>query len=257
VNSAAAGRILRLIAPGVLVGLTSDWERQEEKAMSRATLVAFTFVIVAAVAAAPSHAATAFMYIDGVAGNSPTDKTHTDWIDLTKFIVPVQSDQPPTLGGLGPSLGDIVIGKNSDAASTALMQGASNGTIYTEVKIDLCIQCGDPGPNNIFFIGEWTAELAEFANLGPPPLGEPGTESYSLTFSSFKYEYSEQDDTGEKQGGSYRAEWPDPAQSPNTSTEGSPTGPYMLLDEFLVPEPATVLLFASGLLLAGTRRRGA
>ncbi len=226
--------------------------------MPRTALVVFTLITVATFAV-PSRAATAFMYIDGVAGNSPTDKTHTDWIDLTKFIAPVQSAQPPTLGGLGPSLGDIIIGKKADAASVALMNAAANGTVIQKVKIDYCDNCQKnvpPQPSDIFFVGEWTFEMAEFADLTiiPPP-GDPSPENYSFNFNSSEYQYSEQDKDGNKKDGSYKAGWPDPTQPPNTSTEGSPTGPFMLLNEFIIPEPATAVMLAWGLLMTGIRRR--
>lgn len=226
--------------------------------MPRVTLVAFAFALatVAAIAAAPSHAATAFMYVQGVAGTSPTDKDHGGWIELTKFTAPVQSDQPATLGGLGPVLGDIEIGKLSDTTSTALMNAASNGTVFPVIKIDYCLICQKnvpPTPTDIFFIGEWTAEVAAFAGFDfVAPI-----ENLTLTFGSLKYTYSKQDKDGNKTDGSFSADWTDPSLPPFTSTEGSPTGPFMLLNEFLIPEPTTAMVLGAGWLVVGMRRRGA
>ena len=222
--------------------------------MPRTALVVFTLITLALSTATPARAATAFMYIDGVAGNSPTDKTHQNWIELTAFKVPVQSSQPPTLGGLGPILGDIEIGKKSDATSTALQDAVTNGTIFNIMKIDYCLNCQkgvQPGPSDILFVGEWTAELAEFVGLG----FEGTTENLTITFGQIKYDYSKQDKDGNKSDGTHKAIWPDPAQPPNTSTEGSPTGPFMLFDEFIIPEPTTAMVLAVGWLVV-LRRRG-
>jgi len=221
--------------------------------MSRTALVVFTIIAIAG-SVSPSRAATAFMYIDGVAGNSPTDRTHTDWVDLTRFSVPVQKDQPATLGGLGPMLGDIVIGKMSDENTLILQNAANDGTSFPVIKIDLCTNCKKgvpPGPDDIFFIGEWTAEVAEFANFE----FEGTNERVEITFESIKYKYFKEDKDGNKIDGSFIADWFMPTAPPSTSTEGSPTGPFMLFDEVFIPEPATALAVGVGTVVLGMRRR--
>lgn len=221
--------------------------------MCRTPVFVFALVIVTAVAAAPSHAAVSlFLYYTGLPGASPTDEEHKDWIIIDSVSIPVQSDQPPTLNGLGPIIGDFVITKQQDAPSVAPAQAALVGTVFAEIKVDIVFP-GSTNPNDVNFDGEWTAELAEFVNLGPLP-EEPTSETLAINYVKIKYTFTEFDDGGLKS--KQTSAW-DPANlPPNVSTEGTPDQ-FLLLNNISVPEPTAALILSPAWLLVSIRRRRA
>jgi type VI protein secretion system component Hcp len=197
--------------------------------------------------AAPAQAAfSLFGYVDGIAGISPTDDAHSDWIDVLAIQLSIAGGT--TLNTVGPITGNFVMTKAVDGTSAGLASAMASGSVLDPIKIDIEIPSG-------LFSGIWTMNGGGVVAVDPPPVMPPGppAEDVTLTFSKISYKYTEFDNEGNEKGAGTLT-W-DPFDAPPiVSTQGTLDG-FMLLNNVAVPEPGALVMLTASVLGLCARRR--
>jgi type VI protein secretion system component Hcp len=198
-------------------------------------------------ATTPAHAAPSlFGYIDGIAGISPTDGAHSDWIDVLAIQLPIAGGT--TINTVGPITGNFIMTKAIDGTSASLAAAKTAGTVFNLVKIDIVDPAGA-------FAGVWDLTFPDILSIDPPPIipAGPPIEEVSLALTDVKFTYIEFDNDGIEKG-KVSFTWNPLDAPPIVSTQGTLDG-FMLLNNVAVPEPGTLLLLTFPVLAIANRRR--
>lgn len=148
-----------------------------------------------------------FLKISGVDGES-TDKSHKGEIDILSWSWGMSQSGTTHMGGGGGAgkvnVQDITLTKYVDAASPALLLGCCKGT-HLEQAVLVVRKAGD-SPLEYVRI---TMKEVIVSNLSTGGSGTQDrlTESVTLNFAEFKFEYQTQGRNGGKDGGARIAAW--------------------------------------------------
>lgn len=227
-------------------------KRNEEKSMfAGASLVV---ALLASLLAAPAGAAPVdlFMDIDGVEGES-TDDRHKRWIDISSvgWVVARAGDT----GAVGSTrtrgaaqFEDLTWTQVMDKSFPKVFEAVADGTIFPFVDIDFQTQIGSS--DVVFFNMHFesvgmTGIALEGTTQGPPTVaGSFNYEAVTVTYSQF--------DREGKKLGDISASWD--LETASAANVGALFG-LALSGASVVPVPAAVWLFGSGLLALGGYRR--
>jgi type VI secretion system secreted protein Hcp len=148
-----------------------------------------------------------FLKISGIDGES-TDKSHKGEIDILAWSWGMSQSGTTHMGGGGGSgkvsVQDITLTKYVDASSPALMLGCCKGTHLDEAML-VVRKAGDTPLEYI----KITMKEVIVSNLSTGGSGGEDrlTETVTLNFAEFKFEYQTQSTKGAKEGGARIAAW--------------------------------------------------
>jgi len=149
-----------------------------------------------------------FLKLGDIKGES-TDSAHEGEIDVLSYSWGMSQSGTTHMGGGGGagkvSVQDLSITKYVDAASHAVILACCIGTHYDEALLTVRKAGGD---SPLEYIKLTMKELIVTSITTGGSGGEDRiTETISLNFAEFKFEYQEQDDKGAAKGGAKEAAW--------------------------------------------------
>ena len=135
-----------------------------------------------------------YIKIGDIKGES-TDQGHKDWINL--LSVSQGLSRPMRAGTSGSTrqrasvdCGDLVMVKEVDSSTPKLIEACCDGTVFPEVKVDLCTSSG--GDSRIPYY-QWTltnVHVTSYDCSGGAQDGQIPTESLSLNYEEIRWTYT-------------------------------------------------------------------
>jgi type VI secretion system secreted protein Hcp len=135
-----------------------------------------------------------YMKYDGING-AVTHKGHEKWIEVTSFSFGVGRGISTPVGSAAdressaPSISEVVVTKEMDAASTELFKQSTAGADGKTVEICF-VSTGDPGTT----FAKYTLEDTLISGYSVSGGGERPSESISLNFTKVMFEMTSHDD---------------------------------------------------------------
>lgn len=145
-----------------------------------------------------------YLKIGDIKGES-VEPAHKEWINLLSFD---QHISRPMAAGISGSTrqrasavcGDVVVTKELDASTPKLIQAICDGTVFKEVKIDMCTSTGDKQRVPYLQYELKNVMVSSFSISGASEGPSVPTESLSLNYEEIKWTYDKMGKDGKSQG---------------------------------------------------------
>ena len=164
------------------------------------TIRALLLAVVATTCLATTAFGAAFIKFDGVDGES-SDAAHRGWSDALAVSQDLSFAQQQFRGGGGGggagkvSFSDLSFAKQLDKSSPKLMEACCSGKHFPSVKLEF-VEGQGGAPTTYYKVTLSDCFITSYSTSSG---GDRPSESLSLNFTKIEWEYSYQDESGQRQ----------------------------------------------------------